>query len=112
MEDTFQNLSIQVRLSLANPLILIRLAWGLTQISKKNESNMSNFSRIQWACCFQFSWVSPSNLMLIWQGEMGEQTHIVINIVQYPRVVQDYITDPSIVQATHSDYSPEPRVVL
>ena len=111
MEDTFQNPSIQVRLSLVFPLILIRLAWGLKQIPRKNESNMSNFSCIQWACCFHFSWVSASNLMLIWRGEMGEQTHIVINVVQYPRVVKDYITYPRIVQATHSDYSAEPRVV-
>ena len=33
--------------------------------------------------------------------DMGEQTHIVINIVQYPRITQ----------ATHSDNSAEPRVV-
>ena len=49
--------------------------------------------------------------MLIWQGEMGEQTIIVINIVQCPRVVQDYITDPRIVQATRSDYSAEPSAM-
>ena len=42
--------------------------------------------------------------LLTVQGEMGEQNHIMINIVQYRKVVQDYITDPRIVQATHSDY--------
>ena len=41
MVDTLQNPSIQVRLSLIFPLILIRLAWGLKQIPWKNESNMS-----------------------------------------------------------------------
>ena len=41
MADNYQNPSIQVRLSLIFPLILIRLAWGLKQISRKNKSNMS-----------------------------------------------------------------------
>ena len=44
MADTFQNPWIPVRLSLISPLILIRLAWGLKQIPRKNESDMSIFS--------------------------------------------------------------------
>ena len=36
MADTCQNLSIQVRLSLIVLLILIRMAWGLKQIPRKN----------------------------------------------------------------------------
>ena len=47
MADTCQNRSIQVRLSLIYPLILIRLAWGLKQIPRKNESNMSIFNDFQ-----------------------------------------------------------------
>ena len=41
MADTSQNLSIQVRLSLIFLLILIRMAWGLKQIPRKNVSNIS-----------------------------------------------------------------------
>ena len=47
MADTFQNPSIQVRLSLIFPLILIGLAWGLKQIPPENESNMSISSDFQ-----------------------------------------------------------------
>ena len=47
MADTCQNPLIQVRLSLIIPLILIRMAWGLKQIPRKNESNMSIFSDFQ-----------------------------------------------------------------
>ena len=44
MADTCQNPSIQVRLSMIFPSILIRFAWKLKQISRKNESNMSVLS--------------------------------------------------------------------
>ena len=37
-----KNLWIQVRLSLIFPLILVRFAWGLKQIPRKNDSNMTN----------------------------------------------------------------------
>ena len=47
MADTCQNPSIQLRLSLIFPLILIRLALGLKQIPRKNESNMSVFCDFQ-----------------------------------------------------------------
>ena len=47
MADSCLNPSIQVRLSWIFPLILIRLAWGLKQIPRKNESNMPIFIFIQ-----------------------------------------------------------------
>ena len=47
MAGSCQNASIQVRLSLIFPLILIRLAWGLKQIPGKNESNMPIFGDFQ-----------------------------------------------------------------
>ena len=43
--DSCENPSIEVRLTLIFPLILIRLAWGLKQIPRQNESNMSNRQR-------------------------------------------------------------------
>ena len=43
MPDSCQNPSIQAKLSLIFPLILIRLAWDLKQISQKIYSNMSIF---------------------------------------------------------------------
>ena len=44
MVNTYQKPSIQVKLSLIVPLILIRLAKGSKQIPRKNESNMTIFS--------------------------------------------------------------------
>ena len=44
MADTFQNNSIQARLSLIFPLLEIRLAWGLKQIPRKNKRHMSIFN--------------------------------------------------------------------
>ena len=41
MADTYQDPSIQVRLSLIFSLILIRLPWGLKQIPRKNDIKMS-----------------------------------------------------------------------
>ena len=38
---------IHVRLSLIFPLILIRFAWGLKQIPRKNESNTSTCSNFR-----------------------------------------------------------------
>ena len=40
MADSCQNPSIQIRLSLVFPLELARLAWGLKQIPRKNDSSM------------------------------------------------------------------------
>ena len=44
MADTIENLSIQVRLSLIYPLILVRFAWGLKQIPWNNNSIISILS--------------------------------------------------------------------
>ena len=46
MADTCQKPSIQVRLSLISPLILIRFAWRLKQTPWENEGNMSILSTL------------------------------------------------------------------
>ena len=47
MTDSFQNHSIQVRISLMFSLILIRLVQDLKQIPQKNKRNMSIFYDFQ-----------------------------------------------------------------
>ena len=43
MADAFQNPSIRLRLSLIFPLILVRLVWGLKQISRRNKGKVVIF---------------------------------------------------------------------